>query len=139
MRLRALRASARSSLMACALAAGAGCGGGEAPEPIPPQLSAIEAQIFTPNCTFSSCHGGGSPQEGMSLVSPAYASIVGVPSTEVPSMMRVAAGNPDASYLLHKITSDAPMDGERMPPGQPLPPHKIEAIRLWIAAGAQND
>jgi hypothetical protein len=31
------------------------------------------------------------------------------------------------------------MAGVRMPPDQPLPAHKVEAIRQWIAAGAQND
>jgi len=57
----------------------------------------------------------------------------------VPTMMRVAPGDPDGSYLLQKIASTPPQDGVRMPPDQPLPPHKIEAIRLWIAAGAQDD
>jgi hypothetical protein len=118
----------------------AGCGEGEPPPtPIEPRLSAIETEIFARNCTFSSCHGASAPQQGMSLVPPAHAAISGVPSTEVPSMMRVAPGDPDASYLLQKITSAAPVDGVRMPPDQPLAPHKIEAIRLWIAAGAQDD
>jgi len=36
-------------------------------------------------------------------------------------------------------SSATPRDGVRMPPDQPLPAHKIEAIRLWIAAGAQDD
>jgi hypothetical protein len=72
-------------------------------------------------------------------VSPTHATLIGVPSTEVPDMMRIAPGNPDASYLLQKISSTTPLDGVRMPPDQPLPTNKIEAIRLWIAAGAQND
>jgi hypothetical protein len=103
-------------------------------------LSAIQAKIFTPNCaSFSSCHGGTSPQEGMSLVAPAAAAIIGVASTEVPALMRVAPGDPDASYLLQKIERAMPAVGVRMPPDQPLTPNKIEAIRAWIAAGAQDD
>ena len=134
-------ASTRGLALALLLAGlgGAACGGDETSEPIPPHLSTIESEIFARNCTFSSCHGAGSPQMGMSLVAPAFAAISGVPSTEVPEMMRVAPGDPDASYLLQKITSATPLDGVRMPPDQPLPPHKIEAVRLWIAAGAQDD
>lgn len=126
------------SLLAAGLAVGAGCGEGEAPAPIPPHLSSIETAIFAHNCTFSSCHGA-APEKGMSLVAPTYATLIGVASTEVPTMMRIAPGDPDGSYLLQKISSPTPLDGVRMPPDQPLAPHKIEAIRLWIAAGAQND
>jgi hypothetical protein len=118
---------------------GAACGGGEAGEPIPPHLSTIESEIFARNCTFSSCHGATSPNEGMSLVAPTHATLVGVASSEAPDLVRIAPGEPDASYLLQKITSAAPRDGVRMPPDQPLPSNKIEAIRAWIAAGALDD
>ena len=128
-----------ATVFASGLLAAGGCGESEAPEPIPPRLSAIEAEIFAHNCTLSSCHGALSPQEGMSLVSPTHAALSGVPSTEVPTMMRIAPGDADGSYLLQKIASTTPQEGVRMPPDQPLPPHKIEAIRLWIAAGAQDD
>ena len=135
---RAVTLSASGLLVAGLLAAG-GCGGSEAPEPIPPRLSAIETEVFAHNCTLSSCHGAQSPQEGMSLVSPSHAALSGVPSTEVPALMRIAPGDPAGSYLLQKITSATPQEGVRMPPDQPLPAHKTEAIRLWIAAGAQDD
>jgi hypothetical protein len=139
-----LREQAPLGLVALLAGAGlvfvAGCGDGESSEPIAPTLSAIQAKIFTPNCaSFSSCHGGGSPQEGMSLVAPAAGSVIGVASSEVPALMRVAPGDPDASYLLQKLESGTPAVGVRMPPDQPLTPNKIEAIRLWIAAGAQDN
>jgi hypothetical protein len=125
---------------AAALVCAAGCGEGEASEPIAPMLSAIQAKIFTPNCaSFSSCHGGAAPQEGMSLQAPAAGAIVGVASTEVPTLMRVAPGDPDASYLLEKLERAMPTVGVRMPPDQPLAANKIEAIRLWIADGAQDN
>src|SRR3954470_10814983 len=109
---------ALSLLAAGLVAVGAGCGGGETAEAIPPHLSAIETEIFAHNCTLSSCHGAVSPQEGMSLVTPTYATLGGVPSTEVPDMPRIAPGDPDGSYLLQKISSTMPLDGDRMPPGQ---------------------
>jgi hypothetical protein len=118
----------------------AGCGDGESSEPIAPMLSAIQTKIFTPNCaSFSSCHGGASPQEGMSLQAPAAGALIGVASTEVPTLMRVAPGDAEASYLLQKLERAMPAVGVRMPPDQPLAANKIEAIRLWIAAGAHDD
>jgi hypothetical protein len=127
-------------LAGAALALVAGCDDGEPSEPIAPMLSAIQAKIFTPNCaSFSSCHGGASPQEGMSLAAPAAGVLIGVASSEVPTLMRVAPGDPDASYLLQKLERAMPAVGVRMPPDQPLAANKIEAIRLWIAAGAQDN
>jgi hypothetical protein len=127
-------------LAGAALVLVAGCGDGEPSEPIPPMLSAIQAKIFTPNCaSFSSCHGGASPQEGMSLLAPAAGALIGVASSEVPALMRVAPGDPDASYLLQKLERAMPAVGVRMPPDQPLAANKIEAIRLWIAAGAHDN
>ena len=117
----------------------AGCGGGTGNAPIPSHLAAIQAEIFTPSCTFSSCHSATSPEQDMSLASPAWAAIVGIPSTEVPDLLRVAPGAPEASFLLEKISSPSPRSGVRMPPDQPLSPSAIEAIRAWIADGAAND
>ena len=115
----------------------AGCGGDHAP--IPSRLAAIETEVFTPSCTFSSCHGATSPEQGMSLTSPAWGAIVGVRSTEVSDLLRVAPGDPEGSYLWHKISNPSPPVGVRMPPDQPLSPSAIEAIRAWIAAGAANN
>jgi hypothetical protein len=131
----------RGFALALLLAAlgGAACGGEETAAPIPAHLSTIEGEIFARNCTLSSCHDAESPEEGMSLVAPTHAALVGVASSEAPDLVRVAPGDPEASYLLQKITSATPRDGERMPPGQPLASNKIEAIRAWIAAGAPND
>jgi hypothetical protein len=39
-----------------------------------------------------------------------------------------------------KITDDPRKDGDRMPlGGNPLPQSEIEAIRSWIAAGAEDN
>lgn len=50
----------------------------------------------------------------------------------------VVAGDPDASALLHRITTDDPDD--RMPPPEsdqkPITPAEAELIRAWIADGA---
>jgi hypothetical protein len=100
--------------------------------------------IFTASCAFSGCHAGPAAQLGQNLsVGNAYASIVNVPSVEVPALDRVEPGDPDASYLVHKIEgtfASVGGSGGRMPLGQgALPQADIDVIRAWIAAGAPNN
>jgi PKD repeat protein len=112
-----------------------GGGGNEA------TFSAVQSQIFTASCAFSGCHGGGSPAQGMSLVSgQAYANIVDVPSSEQPSLDRIEPSDPDSSYLYLKVIGDASISGGRMPLGQPpLSQELIDLLRDWIERGAPND
>jgi hypothetical protein len=116
------------------------------PAPPPPTatvtLTQLQTTIFTPIC--SGCHtgGGSSLPASMNLSNAAatFAAIVGVASTEQPSVMRIAAGNPDASYLVHKIEGAADITGSRMPlGGAPLDPTLIANVRTWISEGAQNN
>jgi hypothetical protein len=96
----------------------------------------IQATIFTPIC--SQCHIGAGAPQGMRLdAANSYAMIVNVPSNEVPGLMRVNPGNPDASYLVQKIQGNNAV-GVRMPANGPpyLPQDRIDLVRRWIAAGA---
>lgn len=55
-------------------------------------------------------------------------------------MLRVSAGDPDASYLVRKLEGAAGITGARMPlGGPPLDPALIANVRAWITAGAQNN
>ena len=55
-------------------------------------------------------------------------------------MMRVVPNNPDMSLLYNKIRTDMdPPCGNRMPTGSTLCASTIEAVRMWIMAGAQNN
>lgn len=100
-----------------------------------PEFQSIQDHVFTPICT--QCHAGAAAPEGMSLEQGrAYASLVGVASHEVPGLLRVNPGDPDNSYLMHKILGTQE-SGDRMPRGlPPLPAATIEVIRQWIADGA---
>ena len=133
---------------ALALLALAGCGGnghgldangrpiGEGGDGgIVPEFQSIQDHVFTPICT--QCHAGASAPQGMSLEEGrAYDMIVGVASEEVPALMRVAPGDPDNSYLFHKISGTQEV-GDRMPLDlPPLDAETIEAIRQWIEDGA---
>jgi hypothetical protein len=99
----------------------------------------IQNNVFTPSCALSGCHAGASPQQGMNLsAGQAYAAIVSVPSTEVSSLLRVKPGEPDESYLVHKIEGSATVGGRMPLGGAPLPNNLIQAVRDWISQGAHN-
>src|SRR5882672_5543337 len=89
-------------------------------EPIDPTatFTRVQTEVFTPTCAQLGCHDPLGKQEGMVLsAGQAYANIVGRTSTEMPSLVRVAPGDPSNSYLYRKIVG-AGITGDRMPQGQ---------------------
>jgi hypothetical protein len=108
--------------------------GGTTP-PLSADFDSLQANIFTPICSV--CHVGGSAPEGLQLdAAHSYNLLVGVPSTEVPSLLRVKPGDPDNSYLIQKLEGTAAV-GARMPRGGPyLSAETIAFIRQWITNGA---
>jgi len=102
-----------------------------------PDLQSIQEKVFTPICT--QCHVGAGAPAGLRLdAAGSYGALVGVPSSEVPSLLRVKPGDPGSSYLVQKLEGRAAV-GDRMPLGQPaLPDATIAVIRQWIADGAPN-
>jgi hypothetical protein len=131
-----------AGLAACALLAscgsGSGYGAGTGGGPLAPTFSSIQANVFTPIC--ATCHSGASAPRGLRLDGAnSYALLVGVPSDEQPSILRVKPNDPNNSYLVQKIQGNA-ASGERMPAGMPaLPQTTIDTIRQWITNGATND
>jgi hypothetical protein len=117
-----------------------GLGGG--PEPIDPTatFTRVQNEIFTPSCAALGCHDPLGRQQGLNLRSgTAYGQIVGVPSTEMPGLRRVAPNDPANSYLYRKITG-AGITGDRMPQASPpLSDAQIKLVRDWIRRGAPND
>ena len=112
--------------------------------PPPPAVSFLgDVQpIFTASCaTAIVCHTGSFPAQGMNLsTGMAYAAIVGVASMEVPSLDRVAPGDPANSYLVRKINGGPSIVGARMPLGGPfLSPAQIALITNWVQQGAPNN
>jgi hypothetical protein len=104
-------------------------------EGLTPEFTSIQANVLTPICT--TCHSGAAAPLGLRLdEGVSYALLVNAPSTEVPSLLRVAPGNPDNSYLIQKLEGTAAV-GARMPlGGSPLPPETIAVVRQWILEGA---
>ncbi|HEY2781328.1 MAG TPA: hypothetical protein VGI90_11160 [Steroidobacteraceae bacterium] len=109
--------------------------GGNTAPPLSADFASLQANIFTPICSV--CHVGGSAPEGLRLdAANSYSLLVGVPSTEVPSLMRVKPGDPDDSYIIQKLEGHAAV-GAQMPLGGPyLTTSTIAFIRQWITDGA---
>jgi len=95
----------------------------------------IQDTIFTPHCT--GCHSGlFAPQRLKLDARNSYRLLVGIQSAEVPALQRVKSGDPNASYLVHKLEGHAAV-GIRMPASGPaLTAEAIDLIRSWIARGA---
>jgi cytochrome c553 len=97
--------------------------------------------IFNNYCVV--CHAGAG-QAGLTLEpNLSYSKLVGVPSTESATELRVKAGAPDQSYLLAKVNgtqATAGGSGAQMPyNAAPLSAANISLIQQWIAAGAPNN
>jgi Bacterial Ig-like domain len=108
--------------------------------PLSADFASIQANIFTPICSV--CHIGGGAPEGLRLdAADSYNLLVGVPSTEVPSLLRVKPGDPNDSYIIQKLEGHAAV-GAQMPDGCPstqpcLTTTTIAFIAQWITDGAQ--
>jgi hypothetical protein len=117
------------------------------PTGTPVTLSNDVQPIFTATCATSlACHVTGNlvapPVNPMDLsAGNAFAQLVNVASSESP-LPRVAPGNPDGSFLIHKITGqlDPGEGGVQMPNGGiPLSAAQMQTIRDWVAGGALNN
>ncbi len=118
-----------------------GGGGTATPSSIVPTWYGVQANVFQRFCTM--CHSGAAAPAGLSWDVDQYAAVVTNrrSSTEIPSMLEVAASNPDASYLMWKLRGQGPagqaIQGVRMPAtGVALDPALIAAVEQWIRDGA---
>lgn len=103
-------------------------------------FSEIQANVFTTTCATSGCHIGAGAPQGLRLdEANSYALLVGVASSEVPTVLRVAVNDPANSYLIQKLEGTASV-GAQMPLNAPaLPQADIDIIRQWISDGAIDD
>lgn len=114
-----------------------------------PTLSSIQREIFNKSDSSGrlaciQCHtpanrnfvAGLALTEGFS-----YPELVGQPSRNKAGAVRVIPGDPEASYLIHKLEGRSTIAGERMPKstGPFLTSGQISIIRRWIELGAKND
>jgi hypothetical protein len=128
-----------------------------------PQLAALStpptsfendvAPILAKSCAFSSCHGSRTPaNRGVFLGATNPDNIAQVKSglrasaRSAPALAYVTPGDPDKSFLMHKLDGDQCIVsescnggdcGKSMPEGNELLPESSrDTIRRWIAQGA---
>lgn len=100
-------------------------------------LAKVQEEVFGAICI--QCHIGGAAPLGLRLDSEdnSFEFLVDVASVEQPTVLRVSPGNPDDSYVVHKVEGRASITGGQMPLGlTPLSDDNIQLIRDWIANGA---
>jgi hypothetical protein len=119
----------------------------ETAEPAGPStLQGLKDSIFTPSCSFSSCHGGPLSVAGLDLTrSDLHAALLAHESPRPGAPPLVVPGDPQRSYLYQLVAQCEPaVDGNpvpHMPLNAPelLPAEQVARIRDWIAAGAPDN
>jgi hypothetical protein len=114
-----------------------------------PTFASIQRDIFetadrSGRTACVSCHTstGRTPAGGLNLNHDvAYDQLVGAQSRAKPGAMRVVAGDPDASYLIHKLEGEPDIVGRRMPANGPpyLTDGQVLIIERWIETGAPRN
>jgi hypothetical protein len=111
-----------------------------------PTLSRIKDVLFTPSCTYSSCHGMNAAA-GLQLdASDLHAQLMNHQPTQDTDRPLVAPGDPEGSHLYQLLAHCNPastMGGvlPHMPLNAPflLADDKIALVREWIEAGAPDN
>ena len=114
-----------------------------------PTFASVQKEIFESTDTAGrvacvNCHTstGRNPSAGMNLNHDvAYDQIVNVSSSRKPGAIRVIPGDPENSYLVHKIEGLSDIVGVRMPFSGPpyLTDGQILILKRWIANGAPRN
>lgn len=162
----------RAALAALLVSALSGCGplpflnpegsstssstGGNTRLDVQPTLTSLQEKVFSPSCSFASCHGGNTPQSGLDhrtkestfaglvnkVARRGYCSDAGPPASPV---LLVVPGQPEQSLLMRKLTATqaelvmACQGGPMPKTSQMLPQEALDAIEQWIADGALNN
>jgi len=112
---------------------------GGLPVAFEPTYTNIQNNVFSAICI--ECHIGATAPQGLMLdADHAYDNLVNIHSTEEPNLSRISPGDPDNSYIIHKLEGGPGIVGGQMPLNRPpLSQETINAIRVWIAQGAQRN
>ena len=108
----------------------------------------LHERVFQPTCANSGCHDG-TFEPNFTTVGAAYNTLVNHPvianDAAAGFSYRVAPGDPDASWLMQRLTAEVPNTSGMMPlslePGSDWPanrPDYLAAITAWIEAGAPD-
>ena len=113
-----------------------------------PTFSSIQRDVFGAGDSSGrraciACHtaNGRTPTGGLNLDTPdAYDRLVNGPSTRKAGAILVIPGDPDNSYIIHKVEGLSDIVGARMPFNGPyLSSGQILILRRWIEIGAPRN
>jgi len=114
-----------------------------------PTFASVQKEIFETTDAAGrvacvNCHTstGRNPSAGFNLNHDvAYDQLVNVPSSRKPGAIRVIPGDPENSYLVHKIEGRPGIVGVRMPQNGPqyLTDGQTLILKRWIANGAPRN
>jgi Planctomycete cytochrome C len=113
-----------------------------------PTFSSIRSEILETTdlagrTSCITCHTdqGRTPAGQLNLRADPYAALVNVASRQKAGATLVVPGDPDGSYLIHKLEGRSDIAQLRMPRNGPpyLTEGQILVIRRWIAIGAPNN
>lgn len=113
-----------------------------------PSFSSIRTEILETtdlagrsSCVTCHTDQGRTPAGQLNLRADPYAAMVNVGSRQKAGAILVVPGNPDASYLVHKLEGRSDIVQLRMPRNGPpyLTMGQMLVIRRWIEIGAPND
>lgn len=114
-----------------------------------PTLSSIQQEIFNTtdasgrqSCVSCHTNQGRQPVGGLNLLEGAsFQQLVNRTSVGKPGAVLVIPGDPENSYLVHKLEGRVDIVGQRMPrtSGPFLTSGQILVIRRWIERGAPSD
>ena len=114
-----------------------------------PTFLSVQSQIFETTdvagrqaCVNCHTNVGRNPSGGLNLIrAVAYDQLVNVASARKPGAIRVIPGDPENSYLVHKIEGRTGIVGARMPISGPpfLTDGQILILKRWIALGAPRN
>ena len=118
--------------MLVAAAAVVGCG---SPDRCSSTANVSQA-IFGPRCTASTCHSQPNPAAGLDFTAANLAQeVIDRPAQQCSGQVIVVPGDPDGSYLIHKVSDAQPPCGDRMPVAQAaLSAGDISCLRTWVSS-----
>jgi hypothetical protein len=105
---------------------------------VPESITAAELSenIFSKSCAFSSCHSSASSASaGLQLHDEeSLLAMINRASEQEPEKMLIVSGDPQNSYLIHKMRGEnLTAENDSMPPGSTLCESKIQLVEEWIS------
>ncbi len=105
-------------------------------------FAAAVQPIFTGSCALNGCHKGVMAQAGLDLSTAAksYPDLVNVAASQCnDGRKRVSPGQPQQSYIIHKMMGVNLCFGTKMPKLGQVQQAQVQTISDWICSGAPNN